>query len=100
MLSMGADEKITLAALGLPQRHAGHLVSLRGLAAELQMDDPPSMSPGTLVEFQTGQTLWLGEVQPSTESTGENALCIRVEHSLDLEKLAWIQKRWNAEPLE
>jgi hypothetical protein len=109
MLSMGADEKITLAALGQPERHAGHVVSLHGLVAELQMDDPSLMPPGTLVEFQNRQTLWLGEVlgevclaevQPGVESAAKNALRVRLEHSLDLEKLAWIQKCWNAGPPE
>jgi len=47
-------------------------------------------SRGVLVEIECGSTLYLGEVQQCSES----GVTARVEHSLDLHKLASIQSTW------
>lgn len=95
---MDAQERVTLAVLGCSERHAAQLVSMRGLAAQLQMDIPASIPPGTLVEFQSDRRLWLGEVlEKNGPGTAGNQLRVRLDHSLDLGKLAWIHERWSAE---
>ncbi|MFY9725798.1 MAG: hypothetical protein WB579_20080 [Bryobacteraceae bacterium] len=45
---------------------------------------------GALVEIESGPMLYLGEVQQCSES----GFTVRVEHSLDRQKLASIQNTW------
>ena len=47
-------------------------------------------SQGVLVEIECGSMLYLGEVQQCSES----GFTARVEHSLDLHRLASIQDAW------
>lgn len=47
-------------------------------------------SRGVLVEIESGPMLYLGEVQQCSES----GFTVRVEHSLDRDKLASIQNAW------
>ena len=59
----------------------------------LRVDLPGSkdgFSQSVLVEIESGSMLYLGEVQQCSES----GVTARVEHSLDLRKLASIQSTW------
>jgi hypothetical protein len=72
------------------------LVGIEGRFAELAVEGPDPIGRGALVEFETKETLYLGEVESSEAGDTEQRLRVNVEHSLDLEKAAWIQKLWNA----
>jgi hypothetical protein len=93
---MGGD-RISLAVIKRPEtRSPGRLVAMDGRCAEVAVEGPHPIGRGTLVEFETKETLYLGEVESSEVRDAEQRLRVDVEHSLDLEKAAWIQKLWNA----
>jgi len=93
---MGSD-RISLAVIKRPEtRSSGRLVAIEGRCAEVAVEGPHPIGRGTLVEFETKETLYLGEVESSEVRDAEQRLRVNVEHSLDLEKAAWIQKLWNA----
>jgi hypothetical protein len=69
---------------------------MEGKSAEIAVEGPHPIGRGALVEFETEETLYLGEVESSEAGATEQRLRVTVEHSLDLEKVAWIQKLWNA----
>jgi|HubBroStandDraft_6_1064221.scaffolds.fasta_scaffold1069566_2 hypothetical protein len=92
-----SGDRISLAVINSPEiRFPGRLVGIEGKSAELAVEGPHPIGRGALVEFETKETLYLGEVESSEAGDTEQRLRVTVEHSLDLEKAAWIQKLWNA----
>jgi hypothetical protein len=90
-------DSITLAVVKRPEtRCPGRLVGIEGRFAELAVEGRHPIGRGALVEFETKETLYLGQVESSEAGDTEQRLRVNVEHSLDLEKAAWIQKLWNA----
>ena len=71
----------------------GRLLSLEGRYAEVALDGEASLGPGTLVQFQSAETLYLGEV----ESGSDRRLLVLVEHSVNLERAASIRRLWNTD---
>jgi len=89
-------DRISLAVVQKPEtRSQGRLLEIEGPWAKLAVEGRNRLRPGDLVEFETGETLYLGEVEISEVVEGEQRLKVHLEHSLDLEKTAWIQKLWN-----
>ena len=71
----------------------GRLLSLEGRYAEATLDADASLGPGTLVQFQSADTLYLGEI----ESLSDRRLRVLVEHSVNLERAAAIRRLWNTD---
>jgi hypothetical protein len=71
----------------------GRLLSLQGRYAEVALDADAPLGPGTLVQFQSPDTLYLGEI----ESTGDRSLRVLIEHSVNLERAAAIRRLWNTD---
>ncbi len=92
------NDQISLAVVQKPEiRWPGRLLEIQGPWAELALDSRNSIAQGDLVEFETAQTLYLGEVEWSELLGGEQRVRVHLEHSLDLEKTSWIQKLWNGQ---
>ena len=71
----------------------GMLLSLEGRYAEVALDAEAALGPGTLVQFQSAETLYLGEI----ESLRDRRLRVLVEQSVNLERAAAIRRLWNTD---
>ena len=91
---MISETAISLVSLADPHRSLpGRLLSLEGRYAEVALDGEASLSPGTLVQFQSAETLYLGEM----ESLTDHRLRVLIEHSVNLERAASIRRLWNTD---
>jgi hypothetical protein len=89
---------ISLTSIADPQLTIqGRLLSLEGTYAEASLDGETLLSQGSLVKFQTSETLYLGQVESGWTETGINHIRILIEHSVDLERAAAIRRLWNTE---
>jgi hypothetical protein len=89
---------ISLASIADPQLTIeGRLLSLEGRYAEATLDGETLLSQGALVQFQTSETLYLGEIESGWTEAGANHIRVLIEHSVDLERAAQIRRLWNAE---
>jgi hypothetical protein len=80
-----------------PERNAALVSSTPGWVEIELTDGGTPISKGTLVGVQTSQTLYVGNVE-SREILGHGQrLRIRVDHWLDLQDIAIIQKLWSQE---
>ena len=77
----------------------GQVLSLEGRYAEVSLDGESLLSRGTLVQFQTSDTLFLGEVESGWTENGANHIRIMIEHSIDLERAGAIRRLWNTESI-
>ena len=92
------NRSISFAVVQNPEtRSQGRLLEREGRWADLSVACRKPVRPGDLVEFETKQTLFLGEVDSSEPEGDGQHLRVRLEHVLDLEKTAWIQKLWDEE---
>jgi len=71
----------------------GRLLSLEGRYAEVALDSSTPLSQGSLVQFQSADTLYLGEI----ESAGVQRLRVLIEHSVNLDRAAAIRRLWNTD---
>ena len=78
----------------------GRLLSIEGRYAEAALDSENLLARGSLVEFQTSETLYLGEIESGWSDAGTNRIRVLIEHSLDLDKAAAIRRLWNADNAE
>jgi len=78
----------------------GRLLSIEGRYAEAAVDSDNLPARGSLVEFQTSETLYLGEIESGWSDAGTNRIRVLIEHSLDLDKAAAIRRLWNADNAE
>lgn len=93
-----SETEISLASLADPHvTLRGILVSLNGKYAEAAMKGAFPISRGSLVQFQTGGTLYLGEIESGWTEEGSNHIRILIEHSVDLERAGAIRRLWNTE---
>lgn len=91
---MISGTEISLAPLAAPHvAIPGKLLSLGGRYAELTLESDTPLSPGSLVQFQTQQMLYLGEI----ESGSPEKLRVLIEHSVDLERAGAIRRLWHTD---
>jgi hypothetical protein len=90
--------RISLLSIADPESAIqGRLLSLEGGYAEASLDGETLLSRGSLVEFQTSQTLYLGEVESGWTEGGTSHIRVLIEHSVDLERAAAISRLWNTD---
>lgn len=91
---MISETAISIAPLADPHLSLqGRLLSLEGRYADLALDQEATLSPGCLVQFQSADTLYLGEI----ESASAQRLRVLIEHSVNLERAAAIRRLWNTD---
>lgn len=93
-----SDGRVSLRDLSQPEsaERNGDLVSCGPNWAEVELSDPGAPIPaGTLVGFQTSQTIYVGHVD--TESSGQR-LRVRIDHWLAVEDVSTIQRLWSQDP--
>jgi hypothetical protein len=83
-----------------PERSA-HLVSTGHDRAELELSDGGApILAGTMVEFETSQSIFLGRVEGMEIRGNCHHLRVRVDHWLALQDVSSIQELWNREPAD
>lgn len=98
MASVNSGTEISLATIADPPLIIqARLLSIDGRCAELDIDGEPSLSHGALVQFQTPDTLYLGEIQPPRNGAGGNQIRVHIEHSVNLERARAIRRLWNTD---
>lgn len=98
MTSVTSETRISLVSIAEPQcAIPGRLLSLEGCYAEASLDGETPLGRGSLVEFQTPETLYLGEVESGWTESGNNHIRVLIEHSVDLGKAAAISRLWNTD---
>jgi hypothetical protein len=70
------------------------MLSHQGRYAELAVEHENPLSPGSLVQFETPSTLYLGEIESKTK---EEHLRILIDHSIDRERATAIRRLWNTD---
>jgi hypothetical protein len=89
---------ISLASLVDPElKIEGRLLSLEGRYADAALDREALLSRGSLVQFRTSRTLYLGEIESCWTEASTNHIRVLIEHSVDLEKAAAIRHLWNTD---
>jgi|SRR5579872_6252976 len=94
------DPQVTLRDLRQSEgtERTGNLVSINLDWAELEVTDGGApISRGTLVELQTGQTIYLGHVESGETLDKNQRLRVHVDHRLALQDVSFIQKLWSQE---
>jgi hypothetical protein len=74
----------------------GKLLSLQGRFAELTMEGEMPLNAGSLVEFQSPDSLYLGEIESAWTEGSQRRLRVLIEHSVNLERADAIRRLWNA----
>ena len=93
MINVTPGTETSLASLTDPHMAVqATIVSAEGRRAELELHGETSLGEGSLVQFQTADTLYLGEIESRSESGQTRVL---IEHSVDLERAAAIRRSWN-----
>ncbi len=95
---MSDDPVVALRDLSQPEGpdRNGSLISADVDWAELELtDDGTPISGGTLVRVQTGQTIYVGQVESGEILGNSQRLRVRVDHWLALQDVSAIQKFWS-----
>jgi hypothetical protein len=93
MISVTPGTETTLASITDPALTIqATILSADGRYAELALHSGAPLSPGTLIQFQSLETLYLGEIESQPEPDRARIL---IEHSIDLERAAAIRRLWN-----
>lgn len=91
---MISETAISLAPMADPHLSLqGKLLSLEGRYAEVALDQEARLAPGCLVQFQSAETLYLGQIESATAER----LRVLIEHSVNLERAAAIRRLWNTD---
>ncbi len=89
---------ISLASIADPEVIVpGRLSSIEGRYAELSLDSEVSFARGSLVQFQTPNTLYLGEIESGWTDPAGSHVRVLIEHFVDLERAAAIRRLWTPE---
>jgi hypothetical protein len=87
---------ISLASMADPSLTVhGNLVSLEGRYAEVALEGEPLLSQGSLVQFQTSEKLYLGEIESGWTQSDNHHIRVLIEHSIDLDRAESIRRLWN-----
>jgi hypothetical protein len=96
MTSVVSETEISLASMADPHLTVrGKLLSIEGRYAEATLEGATLLSAGSLVQFQTPETLYLGAIESGWTESGTNHIRVLIEHSVDLERAAAIRHLWN-----
>jgi hypothetical protein len=100
MTTVISETAISLTPLADPDVSIqGRLLSLEGRYAELALDGEsvgePVLGAGSLVEFQSSDSLYLGEIELARTDDGQRRLRVLIEHSVNLERAGAIRRLWN-----
>ncbi|MDE3197198.1 MAG: hypothetical protein KGN84_12690 [Acidobacteriota bacterium] len=88
------DQQVTVRILPGGNVREARIRELNGRLLSLEFSPAPgfiNLRPGDLVEVTCTKTLYLGEVR----SRDERTMIVGIEHSLDRETLAAIQRIWH-----
>lgn len=97
MFTVISETGISLSSIADPHLTIeGRLLSLEGRYAEAALEGETTLAHGTLVQFQTSDTLYLGAVESASKEAGGNRVRVLIEHSVDLAKAAAVRRLWNA----
>lgn len=98
MASVSSETEISLASIADPHLTLqGSLLSLEERYAEVSLPGETSLSQGSLVQFQTTRTLYLGEIESGWTQEGSQHIRVLIEHSVDLERAGAIRRLWNTD---
>lgn len=98
MTSVISETAISLAPLADPHvLLPGKLLSMEGRYAEVLLQSEDHLSQSSLVQFQSVDTLYLGEVQAVWAEAGAPRIRVLIEHSVDLNRAAAIRRLWNTD---
>ncbi len=98
MFSVTFETGISISSIADPQwRFEGRLLSLEGRHAEAALAGETSLQRGTLVQFQSSETLYLGEVESASKGDGTNRIRVLIEHAVDIASAAAIRRWWNTD---
>jgi hypothetical protein len=98
MFCVISETGISLSSIADPKSTIqGRLLSLDGRYAEASFDTAAPLTRGTLVQFQTSDTLYLGEIETGWKEADANRVRVLIEHSVDLERAAVIRRLWNTD---
>ena len=94
----GENELVTVARLPQGRPEAARIQSREGrrMRVDLTAEAGSDFDPGALIEIESGQNLFLGEVRGRQGSL----LIVDVEHSLDRSALGAIENVWQTPPAE
>jgi hypothetical protein len=96
MTSVISGTEISLASIADPHLTVGgKLLSIEGKYAEAALDGDTLLSAGSLVQFQTPETLYLGAIESGWTEADTNHIRVLIEHSVDLARAAAIRRLWN-----
>jgi hypothetical protein len=98
MASVSSGTEISLASITDPHLTLqGTLLSLEERYAEVALQGETILSRGSLVQFQTPSTLYLGEIESGWTEEGSHHIRVLIEHSVDLERAGAIRRLWNTD---
>jgi hypothetical protein len=93
MITVNPGTETSLASLTDPNLSIGAIIlSVNGRHAELNPQGACPLEEGSLVQFRTSDTLYLGEIE---SKDGSGPVRVLIEHSVDLERAAAIRRSWN-----
>ena len=96
MATVNSQMEISLASIADPHvTLRGMLLSLKGRYADAALDGECTLRVGTLVQFRTPETIYLGEIEAIWTEQGAQRIRVLIEHTLDLERAAAIRRLWN-----
>ena len=89
------NQQVTIRRLKDTNTHQAQVESLKGrlMRVVLSADSAPeNLQPGDLVEIDSAETLYLGEIAERHEAH----LAVNLEHAVDRSALALIQEMWGS----
>jgi hypothetical protein len=91
---------VTLTSMANPHVTVeGKLLNLEGRYAEVAVDGESPFNQGSLVQFQTLNQLYLGEIESGWAKPDGHYVRVLIEHSVDLERAAAIRRLWNTDSI-
>ncbi len=75
----------------------GEILSIEGRYAELSVYGQTTLRQGSLLKFETPDTLYLGEIESSWQESDGCRFRILIEHSVDLARADAIRRQWNSD---
>jgi len=90
---MPGDKRVRVRPLPDGETREGWEAGWTGALLDIDFDEQPSVAAfptGTAVEIESETRLYLGVLR----QTRPSGVCVEVEHSLDRNRIAWIQDVW------
>jgi hypothetical protein len=95
MTAVTPGTEVSLNPIAAPQLSiSATMMSHEGRYAELIVEQATSLAQGSLIQFETPTTLYLGEVEAKMEA---NQIRVLIDHSVDLARATAIRRLWNTD---